>query len=93
METTRKQPTQKSKASKKPTVEPSQRASAELVAVYTSSGPLAAEVAKSKLASEGIAAMLKSEAQSAFALTVDGMGEVKVLVRAEDEEQARKLLK
>ena len=48
--------------------EPRASSNEELVVVYESSGPLAAEVAKSKLASEGIEAMLKSEAQSAFAL-------------------------
>ena len=74
-------------------VEPSGESSDKLVVVFTSNGPLAAEVAKSKLESAGIQAMLSSEAQSAFALTVDGMGEVKVLVRAEDEARAMRLLK
>ena len=96
----KKQPPQKSKASEPPTQrrmkpagEPGKNSSAELVVVYTSNGPLAAEVAKSKLASEGIKAILKSEAQSAFALTVDGMGKVQVLVRAEDEKKAQRILK
>ncbi len=64
----------------------------ELVVVYTSNGPLGAEVVKGKLESAGIPAMLRSEAQSVFALTVDGMGQVEVLVPKEREEEARELL-
>ncbi len=65
----------------------------ELVVVYTSNGPLGAEVIKGKLASEGIDAMLKYEsAASMLPTTVDGLGEVQVLVRAEDEARARKVL-
>ena len=56
--------------------------SADLVSVFVSSGPYAARfgVAKGKLESEGIAAMIQSEAQSTFPLTVDELGEVRVLV-------------
>ncbi len=66
----------------------------EFVVVYTSSGLLGAQVVKGKLASEGIDAMLKYEsAASMLPLTVDGLGEVQVLVRAEDEKKARSVLK
>jgi putative signal transducing protein len=66
----------------------------ELVVVYTSSGMLGAEVIKEKLQSEGIDAMLKYEsAVSILPLTVDGLGQVQVLVRAEDEVRARRSLK
>ena len=95
METGKKKSARKTRTrrvSRKP-FEPRERAGDALVVVYTSAGPLAAEIAKSKLASEGIEAMLKSEAQSAFALTVDGMGEVQVLVRAEDARKAQRILK
>ena len=69
------------------------RAGGELVVVFVSNGRYAAEIAKGKLESEGIQAMLKYEAvSSVFPVTVDGLGEVKVLVRAEDEKQARKIL-
>jgi len=61
--------------------------------VYVSNGPYAAEIAKGKLESEGIEAMLKSEAQSTFPMTIDKLGEVEVLVRAEDEQKARRVLK
>lgn len=65
----------------------------EFVVVYTSNGPLGAEVIKGKLASEGIEAMLKYEsAASMLPMTVDGLGEVQVLVRAEDEVRARSVL-
>ncbi len=100
MKTARKKPTRNTKSSKprlrrmaKRVVEPGDRASGELVVVYVSNGPLAAEIAKGKLESEGIEAMLKSEAQSTFPLTVDNLGEVQVLVRAEDESRARQILK
>jgi hypothetical protein len=65
----------------------------DLVVVYVSQGPLAAEVAKGKLESNGIVAILKYEAVGrAFGLTVDGLGRVEVLVRPEDEDAALSLL-
>ncbi len=65
----------------------------ELVVVYTSAGSLAAEVVKGRLESAGIPAMLKSEARNTFPFTIDGMGQVEVLVSKQHEEQARELLK
>jgi ribosomal protein L25 (general stress protein Ctc) len=77
----------------KPRASTRPRASEELVVIYTSNGLLGAEVIKSKLESKGIPAILKSEtAESVFPLTVDGLGEVRVLVHAEDEKKARKAL-
>ncbi len=65
----------------------------DLVVVYRSNGPLAAEVVKSKLESAGIPAMLKYEsAGRIFGLTIDGLGEVSVLVRSEDAEIALGIL-
>jgi hypothetical protein len=65
----------------------------DLVEVYISQGPLAAEVARSKLEAEGIAAMLRYEAVGrALGLTVDGLGKVTVLVRPQDAERAREML-
>jgi hypothetical protein len=63
-----------------------------LVVVYTSAGPLAAEVVKAKLESAGIPVLLQSEAQSVFSVTIDGMGEVRVLVPKTREQEARELL-
>lgn len=66
----------------------------EFVVVYTSNGPLGAEVVKGKLESAGIHALLKYESSGkVLGLTVDGMGEVQVLVHAEDEQKARRILK
>lgn len=65
----------------------------ELVVVYISAGPLAAEVIKGKLESAGIPAMLKSEARNTFPFTIDGMGTVEVLVSKENEARARELVK
>jgi hypothetical protein len=67
--------------------------SKEFVVVYTSMGPLAAEVVKGRLESAGIPAMLQYESISrAFPVTVDGLGEVRVLVTREREQEARELL-
>jgi hypothetical protein len=64
-----------------------------LVSVYTSMGPLAAEVVKGRLESAGIPAMLKYEsAGRTMGLIIDGLGEVQVLVTKQREEEARKLL-
>ena len=64
-----------------------------LVAVYTSNGPLAAEVVKGRLESAGIPAILKYEsAGRVFGLTLDGLGAVQVLVAREREQEARQVL-
>lgn len=65
----------------------------ELVAVYTAQGHLRANVIKSKLEAAGIPAILSYEALSRiYGLTVDGIGQVCVLVRPEDAAEARRLL-
>jgi hypothetical protein len=65
----------------------------ELVVVYETQGITRAEIIKSKLEGAGIPAMLKYESLGpVLAVTVDGLGNVKVLVRKEDEQTARKLL-
>ncbi|MDE3088874.1 MAG: DUF2007 domain-containing protein [Chloroflexota bacterium] len=69
------------------------KAHEEFVAVYTSMGPLRAEVVKGRLVSAGIPAFLKYEsAGRVFAVIVDGMGEVQVMVAKENQDAARKLL-
>lgn len=63
------------------------------VVVYVSQGPLAAEVVRSKLQSEGIPAMLRYPSVGrVLGLTVDGLGRVEVLVPAAFEERAREAL-
>ncbi|NLT74768.1 MAG: DUF2007 domain-containing protein [Chloroflexi bacterium] len=67
--------------------------SIEPVVVYTSQGPLEAEVALSKLRSEGIPAYPRYEAIGrTLGLTIDGLGLVEVLVAPEDEVRAREIL-
>ncbi len=64
-----------------------------LCMVYESQGPLAAEVARSKLQSAGVPCILKYEAVGrALGLTVDGLGRVQVWVAREDAERARQIL-
>ncbi len=65
----------------------------ELVTVFVSQGPLAAEVAKGKLEIHGIQAMLRySPLGKALGITIDGLGRVDVLVRREDADRARDVL-
>jgi hypothetical protein len=65
----------------------------DLVVVYISQGPLAAEVVRSKLASEGIPVMLRYQSVGrVLGLTVDGLGRVDVLVGREWEQTAREVL-
>ena len=65
----------------------------KFVVVYTSQGLVAAETIKNKLESAGIPAMLKYESVGrVMGLTLDGLGEVKVLVSREREQEAREML-
>jgi hypothetical protein len=65
----------------------------ELVTVYTSQGMLPAQVIKGKLESAAIPVMLKYEAAGQiFGLTIDGLGQVQVLVPAEYAEDALALI-
>lgn len=66
----------------------------ELVVVYVSQGPLGAEVARSKLKSHDIPAMLRYQAIGReLGLTVDGLGRVEVLVPRVCGDTARELLR
>jgi hypothetical protein len=61
--------------------------------VYVAHGLLRAEVVKGRLESEGIPAILQFDSGShVFGLTVDGLGEVRVLVPAPLAELARQVL-
>jgi hypothetical protein len=51
----------------------------ELEKVYTAAGQIEAHIIKGKLESEGIPAALQYESE-VFAITVDGMGAVRILV-------------
>ncbi len=65
----------------------------ELEKVYTASGQIQAHVIKGRLESEGIPVLLRYDSGSTvFALTVDGLGEVQVLVPREEAARARRIL-
>jgi hypothetical protein len=65
----------------------------ELVAVYRAAGELEAQVIKGLLESNGIRCFLKSHAApSVHVLTVDGLGEVKVMVLSSMADQAKRLI-
>ncbi len=59
--------------------------------VYTASGQLEAHVIKGKLESEGIPVLLQYESQI-LGLTVDGLGEVRIMVPQHLAERARLLI-
>jgi hypothetical protein len=69
----------------------SEKQETKLEKVYTASGQLQAHVIKGKLESEGIPVLLQYESQ-VFALTVDGMGEVRILVPEHLAERARQII-
>lgn len=65
----------------------------DLVEVYRASGEAEAHIIKGLLESEGILCLLRSQAApSVHAFTVDGMGEVRVMVPESQAERARKLV-
>jgi hypothetical protein len=64
-----------------------------LVTVYTASGHLQAQVIKTKLESAGIPTLLDYESAGVvLGITVDGLGEVRVMVPEGLAEEARALL-
>ena len=64
-----------------------------LVTVYTASGQLQAQVIKTKLESASIPALLDYESAGVvLGITVDGLGEVRVMVPEGLAEEARVLL-
>ena len=66
---------------------------ADLVVLCTVEGELLANVMKAHLESEGIPALLKYEsAGRVFGLTVNGLGEVRILVPRELEEEAKRII-
>jgi hypothetical protein len=65
----------------------------KLVEVYRASGELEALVIKGLLESNGICAILKSDAAfSVHPFTIDGMGEVKIEVLESLADEARRLI-
>jgi hypothetical protein len=65
----------------------------ELVEVAKMQNNSEALVVRALLESHGIDVILKAQVvQSVHAITVDGVGEVRIMVRPEDAERARELL-
>ena len=65
----------------------------ELVSVYKAAGELEAQVIKGLLESNGIPCILKSNAApSVHVLTVDGLGEVQVMVPKSRAAEADKMI-
>jgi hypothetical protein len=65
----------------------------KMVQVYRAAGEMEAQVIKGLLESNGIPCLLKSHAApSVHVFTVDGMGEVKVMVWESKAEEAKKLI-
>lgn len=62
-------------------------------AVYRAAGEAEAQIIRGVLESGGISCLLQSNAApSVHVFTIDGMGEVKVMVEASVAEKARKLI-
>jgi hypothetical protein len=60
---------------------------------FTASGMTNANIVLGRLETEGIPAKLKYEAVGAiYAITIDGLGKVDILVLAKDMEKAREIL-
>ncbi len=82
------------KAKKHPPLVESSAQGNEFVVIYTTTGRLVAEVIKGKLTSAGIPAVLKYESLGlVYGVTVNGLGQVQVLVPAHRAREARELLK
>jgi hypothetical protein len=65
----------------------------DLITIYTSMGPLGAEVIKSKLESAGIPVLLSYQSAGAIlGVIVDGLGEVRVQVPRDMADEARALI-
>src|SRR5581483_1887140 len=63
-----------------------------LVEVYRAMGELEAQVIRSKLEASGIRAIFQNEALGTLGFTLDGLGEFRILVASEDEQDAREIL-
>jgi len=65
----------------------------KLVEVHTAHGETEAQMIRSMLEGSGIDSMLRGETtRITHGFTVDGLAEVKIVVREEDEERAKEVL-
>jgi hypothetical protein len=68
--------------------------SEKLVEVYRANGEMEAQVIRSLLEYHGIPCLLKGEAaRNIYGLTVDGIAEVRIMVRERMADKARSLIK
>ena len=66
----------------------------DLVVIYTVQGEVTANVIKSHLESEGIPVLLKWESVGrVYGLTVDGLGQISILVPQELAEEAKRIIR
>ncbi len=66
----------------------------KLVEVFNAQGEMEAQVIRSILEGDGIESMLSGESvRLTHALTVDGLAEVKILVREDEETRAREVIR
>jgi len=61
--------------------------------VFITDNPLEAEIIKDLLESGGISVVIRSSKVSPYPVNVGKMGEIKILVRKEDKDEAEKVIK
>jgi hypothetical protein len=61
--------------------------------VFITDDPLEAEIIKDLLESGGISVVIRSSKVSPYPVNVGKMGEIKILVRKEDKDEAEKVIK
>ena len=62
------------------------------VEVYRATGELEAQVIRSKLEAAGIHAIFQNDALGTLGFVIDGLGEFRILVAAQDEQAAREVI-
>jgi len=68
--------------------------SGKMVEVYRAAGEMEAQVIKGLLESYGIPCLLKGDAaRTIYGFTVDGLGEVRIMVQESIAEEAKRLIK
>ena len=65
----------------------------EWVEVFVTYDPVEADIIKDLLESGGIAVVLRSSKVGPYPVNIGKMGEVKILVKAEDKESAEKIIR
>ncbi len=63
------------------------------IEVFITYDPIEAEIVKDLLESGGISVVLRSSKVSPYPVNIGKMGEIKVLVKKEDKEEAEKVIK